>query len=84
MAEKDDPGIQRERIERIVKEMEPNAVVTFDGDTMPSILKWRVTHGPSGTVLLESSGDRMASEIADISDRQLKALLKSLSAGRLR
>jgi hypothetical protein len=84
MAEKDDPRIQRERIERIVKEVEPNAVVTFDGDAMPSFLKWRVTHGPSGTVLLESSGDWMASEVADKSDGQLKDLLMSLSGGRLR
>jgi hypothetical protein len=84
MAERDDPRVQRERIERIVKEMEPNAEVTFDGDAMPSVLKWRVTHGPSGTVLLESSGDWMASEIADKSDKELKALLNSLSAGRLR
>jgi phage gpG-like protein len=84
MADKGDPKIQRERIERIAKEMEPNAVVTFDWDAMPSFLKWRVTHGPTGTVLLESSGDWMASELADNSDRQLKDLLTSLSAGRLR
>ena len=84
MAEKDNPRTQRERIERIVKEMEPNAVVTFDWDAMPSILKWRVTLGPSCTVLLESSGDWMASEIADKSVGQLKDLLQSLSAGRLR
>jgi hypothetical protein len=84
MAEKDDPRTQRERIERIVKEMEPNTVVTFDWEAMPSFLKWRVTHGPSGTVLLESSGDWIASEIADKSERELKDLLTSLSAGRLR
>jgi hypothetical protein len=43
-----------------------------------------MTLGPSGTVLLESSGDWMGRIIADKSDRQLKDLLKSLSAGRLR
>lgn len=84
MAEKDDPRTQRERIERITMEMEPNAVVAFDWDAMPSLLKWRATHGPTGTVLLESSGDWMASEIADKSDRQLEDPLTSLSAGRLR
>ncbi len=84
MAEKDDPRIQQERIERIVKEMERNAVVTFYCDATPGSLRWKVTHEPSGTVLLESSGDWMASEVADKSDNHLKDLLTSLSAGRLR
>lgn len=84
MADKDDSRIQRERIERICKEMEPKAVVTFDWDTMPSFLRWRVILGPCGTVLLESSGEWMVSEIADKSDKELKDLMKSLTAGRLR
>jgi hypothetical protein len=84
MAEKDDPQIQRARIERIAKEMEPNVVVRFDPDAMPRIIKWRIIHGPSGTVLLESSGEWLSGVIADKTDEELRMLFRSLSNYRLR
>jgi len=80
---KDDYVIQRARIERLAKEMSPNCLVEFDPDNPPTWIKLRITHAPTGTILAVSSGDWHVTEIADKSDDQLRALIKSFGAGRI-
>ena len=84
MADNDDPKVQRARIERVVKEMEPNGVVVFDPDAKPNWIKFRITHGGTGATLVPSSGEYYWSEIADKSDQRLKGLISSLSGGKIR
>jgi hypothetical protein len=83
MAAKDDPKIQRARIERLVREMEPHSHVTFDLESEHNQIRFRVT-SPTGVDLIPFSGHYMPSEIADKSDENLKALIRSLSADRIR
>jgi hypothetical protein len=83
MVAKDDPKIQRARIERLVHEMEPRAHVIFDFESEHDQIKFRVT-SPTGVDLIPFSGHYMPSVIADKSDEELRALIRNLSADRTR
>ena len=82
--EKDDYRTQRARIEKIAKELVPNGLVEFDPDKPQDWMKFRIVDRASGIVLLVSSGDWHATEIADKSDDWIIDWIKNLSAGRIK
>lgn len=81
MGEKDGYLIQRNRIEKLVAESWPAATVRWDESRVPTWIRFAVHSGD--VVLLVSSGDRHVSEIADKTDDELRALLKSWSGGKV-
>jgi hypothetical protein len=81
MAGKDDYLIQRDRIETLVAESWPTAVVHWDPDRVPTWIRFSVHSG--SVVLLVSSGDHHVSEIADKTDDELRVLLKAWSGGKI-
>lgn len=83
VSEKDDYRTQRARIERISKQLVPNGLIEFDPDKPLNWIKFRIVDRVSGTVLLVSSGDWHASEIADKSDEWISSWIENLGAGRI-
>ncbi len=77
MTEKDDPGLQRERISRLAGEVFSGCSVVFDEDQPPTWLRFRIDAPPLRTIL-GVSGHLHLSEIADKSDEQLRALLTAI------
>jgi hypothetical protein len=75
----DDPRLQRERIIRLAAEVFPNCRVVFDADQPPSWLRFRIDAPPPVSTILGVSGHFHASEIADKSDDELRALLRAIS-----
>jgi hypothetical protein len=84
MLDKDDYKVQRSRLESLIREMEPSAVINWDEDRSPNFIRLRVDDAVTGAILIVSSGDWHVSEIADKSDNQLRAFLSAWSANRLR
>jgi len=78
MAERDDPGIQRERIRRLAQELIPGCVVQFDPDQPPSWLRFRIDAPVVGTIL-GVSGHYHSSEIADWSDQRLRDYIRTIA-----
>lgn len=83
MTDKDDYKVQRARIEKIVKELAPNAIVKYDPDKPPNYIKFRIEDSVTGTILAVSSGDWHTSEIADKSDDWLRQFIRELAAGKI-
>ena len=77
--EKDKPEIQRARIEKLAKSVYPNGVVVFDESWMRGkIIRVRIDDAESGRMIAGPSGEYDSSEIADMSDHQVKQMLESL------
>ena len=83
MTDKDDYRVQRARVEEIVRELAPNAIVKFDPDKTPNWIRFRVEDSATRTILAVSSGDWDASEIADKSDDWLRQFIRDLAAGKI-
>jgi phage gpG-like protein len=83
VADKDDCRVQRERIERIVRELCPGCKVEYDPERTPDWIKFRIVHETTGTILAVSSGDWHSSEIADKTDDWLRAFVKQIGGGRI-
>ena len=81
MVETDERELEKARIERLIKEREPLAVVKWDESRAPTYIRFRVE--AAGTVVLDSSGDWKVSEIALKNDNDLKAMISATSGGRL-
>jgi hypothetical protein len=74
---------QRERLERITKEMEPNCTVEFVPSGTNGAIRFGITNKISGEVLVASQC-QLAISLAEKSDNQLRKLIAILSAGRIR
>jgi len=82
MVETDERELEKARIERLIKEMEPLAVIKWDESRAPTYIRFHVE--VAGTVLLDSSGDWKVSEIALKNDNDVKAKISATSGGRLK
>lgn len=76
-----DDNSQRERIKKIVAMLAPNAVIKFDDYS--SYIRFRVVDGPTGVVLMNSSGDWNPTELARRSDDWVRQAIGALSGGRI-
>ncbi len=77
--EKDNPEIQRARIEELAKSVYPNAVVRFDQSWVGGkTIKLRIDEADSGRMVAGPSPEYESSEISDMSDMQVKQMLLSL------
>ncbi len=77
--EKDNPEIQRARIEELAKSVYPNGVVRFDQSWIGgNIIKLRIDDADSGRMVAGPSAEYESSEISDMSDMQVKQMLQSL------
>ncbi len=76
---KDKPEVQHARIKELAKSIYPNGVVVFDDSWVGGkVIKIRIDDTDSGKMLAGPSGEYESSEIADISDNELKQMLQSL------
>jgi hypothetical protein len=82
MVETDERELQKARIERLIKEMEPLALIKWDESRAPAYIRFRVE--AAGTVLLDSSGDWELPKIALKNEKDLKILISTSSGGRLK
>lgn len=78
---KDGYWFQRERVTRICNELAPGKLVEFD-ETI-GFIKFRVRDEELRVDLTEPSGEWLPSVLADMSDNQLRALIKKLSNGKI-
>jgi hypothetical protein len=76
-----DEQTQRERIRRILADLAPNATVKFDPNS--AWIRFKVVHEPTGTVLMASSGEWDAGELAERSDDWICKAIGALSGGRI-
>jgi hypothetical protein len=77
--EKDKPETQRKRILQLAKSVYPRGVVVFDESWIGGkVIKLRIDDADSGNMVAGPSGEYMPSEIADMSDDQVKRMLESL------
>ena len=72
---------QSERIERLVRELQPGKAVKFDKTS--TWIRFRVVDEQLGKSLTEVSGEWEPSELADKSDDWLKTFIKQLSNGKI-
>jgi hypothetical protein len=79
--ERDNYHSQRARIERIGGELAPGKSVEFDEAS--AFIKFRIRDNFLGVNLTEPSGDWFPSELADKSDKWLRAFIKHLSNGKI-
>jgi hypothetical protein len=82
MVETDGRELEKARIERLVKEMEPLAVIKWDESRAPTYIRFRVE--VAGTILLDSSGDWKVSDTALKNNDDVKAMISATSGGRLK
>jgi hypothetical protein len=80
--ETDEYKIVKAIIKRLIKEMDPLATIEWDESRAPIYIRFRVE--VAGTVLLESSGDWLVSDIALKKDNEVKALISATSGGKLK
>ncbi len=78
MRERDDPALQKKRIQQIADELIPGCSVIFDPDQPPTWLRFRID-APGLNTILGVSGEYHASEIADWSDEQLGNYLRAIA-----
>lgn len=77
--EKDKPEVQRTRIRELARSVYPNGTVVFDESWVGGrIIKIRIDDAESGKMIAGPSGEYTSSEIADMSDHELKQMLQSL------
>ena len=74
-AAKDDPKIQRDRLERLAKEAFGDCLIYFDPDQPVRSIRMRVDDSKTGKVLMALEGYWHVSQIADKSDGELRLLL---------
>jgi hypothetical protein len=74
----DDVTLQRERIERIAKEIEPDCDVDFIME-QDARIRFRIFDKGSGRPLVERSGGWEPSRLAGLSDDALAQVLRILS-----
>jgi hypothetical protein len=79
--ERDDRAVQRDRVARVAKAIEPGCRVDFTLD-QDELIRFRVFHA-SGKALIERSGGWEAGRLANLSDGALVDLLRLLSVGRM-
>lgn len=76
---KDKPEVQRTRIIELTRTVYPNGVVIFDESWIGGkIIKIRIDAAPRGRMIAGPSAEFECSEIADMSDNELKQMLQSL------
>ena len=78
---KADEQAQRDRIERILADLAPNASVKFDPDS--AWIRFRVVDAATGTVLISSSGHWEVGELEARSDDWIRKAIGALSGGRI-
>ncbi len=78
MSEKDNPGVQKKRVQQIADELIPGCTVVFDPDQPPTWLRFRID-APGLNIILGVSGEYHASEIADWSDEHLRNYLRAIA-----
>jgi hypothetical protein len=66
----------------MAQKLSPGSKVQFDPDADAGIIRFRVTSS-MGTILIESSGHYLSSELCDKSDNQLEAIFHTLSNNRM-
>jgi hypothetical protein len=82
MAEKDDYGLQSERIVRAVKRFCSRCTVDFDSSRAPHWIKFRIDDG--SILLTKAHPDFHVSEVADWSDEKLDQVIESVTGGLVR
>jgi hypothetical protein len=78
MTEKDNPEVQKKRVQQLADEIIPGCTVVFDLDQPPTWLRFRID-APGLNIILGVSGEYHASEIADWSDEHLRNYLRAIA-----
>lgn len=81
MREQDTYEFQVERLRKLVSERAPGKETRFGGQL--GLISFVIVDPPTGTMLVEFSGEWKPSAIHDMSDEQLWAMIKQYSTGKL-
>lgn len=79
MAQKDDYGLQSQRIVQAVKKACSRCTVDFDSSRAPHWLKFRIDDG--STLLTKAHPEFHVSEVADWSDEKLSQVIEAFTGG---
>jgi hypothetical protein len=79
MAQKDDYGLQSQRITQAVKKVCSRCTVEFDSSRAPNWLRFRIDDG--STILTKAHPEFHVSEVADWSDEKLQQIIESVTGG---
>jgi hypothetical protein len=83
IAAKDDHRVQQPRIAGLVQELNPGSVAEFDAKTDPNFqVVMKAIDGKTGDKLYASQGHWRYPNFADMTDEEIKALLRSWGAGK--
>jgi len=77
MAQKDDYGLQSQRIVDAVRKMCSRCTVTFDNSRAPHWIKFRIDNG--STLLTKAHPEYHVSEVADWSDEKLVQVIETVT-----
>lgn len=80
MAQKDDYGLQSQRVVDAVRKMCSRCTATFDNNRAPRWIKFRIDDG--SVMLTKAHPDFHVSEVADWSDEKLVQMIETVT-GRL-
>jgi hypothetical protein len=79
--DKDTYKFQTERLRKLVSDHAPGKEIRFGNQL--GLISFRIIDPPTGTVLVEKSGEWVPSVLADKSDEQLWVMIRQFSNGKL-
>ena len=82
MAAREKVALQSERIAKAIKDLNPDCIVVFDENAGVNRIRFHIEMKSSSHIFLSAFPQFHVSQIADMSDEQLKQTMQALIADR--